>query len=535
MGHAMSAVRVPPSGLLRRLRLAVRRRRARAQAAADEALARSADGVDRSWYLETYPDVGADGADPVLHYLRFGWREGRDPRPDFSTLGYLTLHDDVARSGQNPLIHYLRNGGPQAAARGGEATHWHALRRDGLLYPKLGQPPTAGPYGTPGRRKILFAGHEATRTGAPLILLALMEAIERLTGAELFLLLERDGPVLESYRRIAHVVVNRNGLLYRRPMRPLLDQIAEPAPDLAICNCAETWQLAAELRRAGVPRIGSLVHERLSRYAAEPAGLLHANADLVIFPAQAVKQDAVRAYPEYRDADVIPQGLLNDAFGRSDKAAARRAVRAELGLGADTRIVLGCGVRAPRKGLDLFVQLAARVRARSTAPLHFLWLGGDGRPTQFKFFVEHDIALLGLGASVSLVAETTDTERYFLAADVYALTSRDDPFPCVVHDAMACALPVVGFSDAGGAGEALADGCGIMVPYLDLDAMAHHIATLIERPADAAAIGEKAERRVRTQYRFADYARRILAICGEPQADRGAMAAPPRGETIAAG
>ena len=56
-------------------------------------------------------------------------------------------------------------------------------------------------------------GHEATRTGAPLILLALMEAIERDTGAELFLVLERDGPLLESDRRVAHVLVNRQGWL----------------------------------------------------------------------------------------------------------------------------------------------------------------------------------------------------------------------------------------------------------------------------------------------------------------------------------
>jgi glycosyltransferase involved in cell wall biosynthesis len=277
-----------------------------------------------------------------------------------------------------------------------------------------------------------------------------------------------------------------------------------------------------------------LVHERVSRYAAEPAHLLHAKADRVIFPAQAVKQAAAHAYPQYRDADVVPQGLLNDRFGLADKAAARCALRAELGLGPDTRIVLGCGVRHPRKGLDLFVQLAARVRARSTAPPHFLWLGGDELPTEFKLFVEHDIALLGLGASISLAAETADPERYFLAADVFALTSRDDPFPCVVHEAMACALPVVAFSDAGGAGEALSDDCGIMVPYLDLDAMARHVAAIIGQPADFAAMGERAERRVRSQYRFADYARRVLEICTKLQAERGGTVTQPRGETIAA-
>jgi hypothetical protein len=75
----------------------------------DEELARRERGVDQAWYLAIYPDVAAAGMDPVHHYLRFGWREGRDPRSDFSTRGYLAVHEELARTGQNPFIHYLRD------------------------------------------------------------------------------------------------------------------------------------------------------------------------------------------------------------------------------------------------------------------------------------------------------------------------------------------------------------------------------------------------------------------------------------------
>jgi hypothetical protein len=83
----------------------------------DYELARGERGVDRGWYLERYPDVAAAGMDPVHHYLDCGWREGRDPRRDFSTCGYLAVHEDVARSGRNPFVHYLRRGGPKGPAR----------------------------------------------------------------------------------------------------------------------------------------------------------------------------------------------------------------------------------------------------------------------------------------------------------------------------------------------------------------------------------------------------------------------------------
>ena len=64
----------------------------------DYALASGPSGVDPTWYLRTYHDVAAAGVDPVSHYLEHGWREGRDPRADFSTRGYLSANEDVARA-----------------------------------------------------------------------------------------------------------------------------------------------------------------------------------------------------------------------------------------------------------------------------------------------------------------------------------------------------------------------------------------------------------------------------------------------------
>jgi hypothetical protein len=65
---------------------------------------------DPDWYLERYPDVAQSGADPAHHYLEFGWLEGRNPGPAFSTNGYLKAHKDVAAQRVNPLLHYLEYG-----------------------------------------------------------------------------------------------------------------------------------------------------------------------------------------------------------------------------------------------------------------------------------------------------------------------------------------------------------------------------------------------------------------------------------------
>ncbi|WP_139317498.1 hypothetical protein [Rhizobium oryziradicis] len=65
---------------------------------------------DNRWYLTRYPDVQADGINPLWHYFAYGAAEGRDPGPLFSTDAYLRYHPDVAAQNANPLSHYLLYG-----------------------------------------------------------------------------------------------------------------------------------------------------------------------------------------------------------------------------------------------------------------------------------------------------------------------------------------------------------------------------------------------------------------------------------------
>ncbi|WP_346913540.1 hypothetical protein [uncultured Roseibium sp.] len=48
--------------------------------------------------------------DPLIHYLKYGHLEGRDPGPKFSTKAYYFLHEDVKNAGQIALVHYEQHG-----------------------------------------------------------------------------------------------------------------------------------------------------------------------------------------------------------------------------------------------------------------------------------------------------------------------------------------------------------------------------------------------------------------------------------------
>ncbi|WP_029008781.1 glycosyltransferase [Azospirillum halopraeferens] len=69
-----------------------------------------AELVDSDWYRSVHPDVAAANVDPVSHYLTYGWREGRDPNPWFSTRYYLSSNPDLAWRNVCPLLHFLRRG-----------------------------------------------------------------------------------------------------------------------------------------------------------------------------------------------------------------------------------------------------------------------------------------------------------------------------------------------------------------------------------------------------------------------------------------
>jgi GT2 family glycosyltransferase/SAM-dependent methyltransferase len=52
----------------------------------------------------------AEGLDPLTHFVSEGWQAGRDPHPLFDTSFYVDQYPDVARSGKNPLGHFVTVG-----------------------------------------------------------------------------------------------------------------------------------------------------------------------------------------------------------------------------------------------------------------------------------------------------------------------------------------------------------------------------------------------------------------------------------------
>ncbi len=65
---------------------------------------------DRAWYVARYPDLANSDLDPLVHFIRYGLTEQRDPNRFFDGAWYLENHPDVSASGYHPLKHYMELG-----------------------------------------------------------------------------------------------------------------------------------------------------------------------------------------------------------------------------------------------------------------------------------------------------------------------------------------------------------------------------------------------------------------------------------------
>ena len=66
------------------------------------------DFFESKYYLKENPDVAKAKANPILHYLKFGWKEGRNPSTKFNGNEYLNNRPDVKVAGICPLVHYIK-------------------------------------------------------------------------------------------------------------------------------------------------------------------------------------------------------------------------------------------------------------------------------------------------------------------------------------------------------------------------------------------------------------------------------------------
>ena len=154
------------------------------------------------------------------------------------------------------------------------------------------------------------------------------------------------------------------------------------------------------------------------------------------------------------------------------------------------RRVISVGRYAYQKGYDILLDAWKTVSDRHPdwrLDIYGSLDGGNGEYEQ----LQNQIETLGL-QTVSLHPATTDIYSSYLESDIYVSSSRFESFGLVLVEAMACGLPVVGFSSLYGPASIIKDGStGILVPPQDTQQLAETICQMIEHPEECIQMGEK--------------------------------------------
>ncbi len=373
--------------------------------------------------------------------------------------------------------------------------------------------------------KVVVVSHDAHLDGAPLLILHVAQVLRRELGLKVTTVLLGDGPLRKQFEEVGPLVdftqphwrnVPSQTVLKARALQ--LRRLRAAGYEYAICNTTVSGTLVPLLHANGFKTI-VLVHElpallkqlNLTEVAAAVACL----ADRVVFPASFVKDrfNEVAVVEEARSA-VRPQGLYRINPFRNNRATARERLVRLLGLEGDATIVVGAGPADRRKGIDIFCQIASLV-IRDVPDASFVWLGDDDKDLARDCKAWLDV--LGLYSKVHFLGLVKDADVYashVAAADIFLMTSREDPFPSVVLDAMVVGIPIVGFENAGGFADLLAQGAGLLAPYEDRAAMADAVLSLIRQPAQAKAMGEAGQQIIDARFQFRDYVYDLLRLAG---------------------
>jgi glycosyltransferase involved in cell wall biosynthesis len=361
------------------------------------------------------------------------------------------------------------------------------------------------------RMKVLFISHDASRTGAPFVLLHFLRWLKEHSDIEFEVLLRNGGELHGEFSALCRTylwnadsgyagyvrkylnLLNKSTYLLDGGRRRLVKQISGEGFDLIFANSVASCEVVTGLKKRCAAPVICYLHE-LEMSIVQYCGLdvfreASRFIDLFIGSSAPVVGNLIANHhiPESK-TDLIYDYVPAKKYHDERSVDVRREMRGMIGVADDVFVVGSSGTTDWRKGFDLIPQIARMTREKNGQKILFLWIGGYLKGVEYERIM-YDIERLGLANRVKFVEYD---QRYFEAIDAFLLSSREDPFPLVCLQAASLEKPVICFDKSGGMPEFVNRGCGYVIPYIDIDAAAEKIIYLANNPSVARRLGETA-------------------------------------------
>ena len=345
------------------------------------------------------------------------------------------------------------------------------------------------------RKRIVFIGHEASLSGAPVLLSNLLLLLKKEANLEIFLVIKRYGTFLKNYEAEFPLIVlkgknyGKESNLLKRIVNAALNRFRltqlffkAAFADVIFSNTITNGRLL-KLLYPFKKRIVTYVHELESVIewympSGDSAYSLH-NSQRFAYPSLKVAQVLEKKYKIdqnklYRLSYYFPVDLtiIADEIAKRNFAT---AFREKYNL-AGSFLVGNAGVLCKRKGTDLFIEVCRKV-STVNKNIKFCWIG--------KFedaIIERELMELirenKMEDHIVLTGALTHNYFNFSSFDLLFLSSREDPYPLVVLESAFMKVPAICFEDAGGIAEFVDAGAGWPIKDFSIDDAANKILEL---------------------------------------------------------
>jgi Glycosyl transferases group 1 len=436
-------------------------------------------------YLRRYPDVAEAGISPMSHFINHGDAEKRSPSSGFNAEFYNRCYMTLGSS--HPFRHYVTKGRANGYLPCPEPKD-RKVSREAMEQAVAGM-----------ARPVLLVSHDAQAAGVPILTLDIARALTARNWEPMFFL-RNAGPLLPEFKQLGPTFILGEGWDEAGLVSAL------PLNTPALLNTSVVASLATTLATTGL-RCLVLIHE-MADFVREHGLLsdLHeaqsAGAKLVASMPRMAKTLALEFHDveQIRPGIVLPQTSL-DAF---------RQVRLRVCEDRERPVFIGAGHADRRKGFDLFLQAAFAIK-RTATDARFVWLGALDSWAQGLA----DEALAE-GLDIQLPGFVSNSLAWYRAADVYLLTSRQDPGPATAIHAAAVGTPFVGYkADIGLIG--FTDGVGSFVPKGDKEAFVN--VALAKAFSNTPASRRNIRKKVQKGASFPRYVDELLSLIAGCQAN----------------
>ena len=380
------------------------------------------------------------------------------------------------------------------------------------------------------KKKIILVTHDFYRHGAQFLTLNFAKTLKQAFGYEVHIISGEDGPLRAQFNQFGEVSVLPKDRA-ETSLSSTLTQLAQQGYQCAIVNSSASGWISLYMKKAGIRFIG-LVHELpaiIQSMGLEPnLEYFNSHADQVIFAANIIRDKTASLLPakKWSNPVIAPQGLYKNEgiVSIDDKQAAHQRITSRHNLPHDAHIIMGAGFADHRKGIDIFVDWSIAA-ARSDPRIHSIWTGDVAADMQA--IVDKKLsAASDVRDQIHLLGFTRNTQDYYHAADIYALSSREDPYPSTALEALSSGTPVVMLKNTGGIEDLARHQFVNLLEDTDPDKFTSFFLNLINRSqTDQHHISLEARDHIAAQYGFKSFVGRLLDLLPQTEGDLPAVSA----------